>query len=157
MRFSNLFTLLLFCFSSFIFAQQYGNEGYGNNGYGRGGSGYNGTSQNTYSQPSSSEEKSPLEMVDALMIKLKPALILDGLQEVAIKQILLDDAKARGIVIKKENDEEAKFKEIQALNKKVDIQVLSILNDDQKEKYKEFKEDLKNPKKSKKKDKKSVE
>ena len=154
-----IYFILLFCFTTSVFAQQYGNNGYGNNGYGRGGSGYNGINQNSNSEQPRNEEKSPEEIVDVLMTKLTPTLNLDALQEVAIKQMLIDDAKSRGIVIKKETDKDAQFKEIQALNNKVDLGILSLLNSEQKEKYKVFKENKgnsKNEKKSKKKNKKET-
>jgi hypothetical protein len=145
MKYLKTFSIVLLSFSLTSIAQV------SNNGFNRGGFGPSGQRPATFD----GDEKSASEQIDDLMIKFKEALNLDALQEVAIKQILLDDSKYRGIVIKKETDEEAKSKELQALNNKVDTSILALLNPEQQEQYRLFKErkgKTKSVKKSKKKE-----
>jgi hypothetical protein len=94
--------------------------------------------------------KSRAESVDKYMVKLKEALNLDELQEIAIRNEVLAHAKNVDIVMKKEDNQEDKAKEIKALFDKNDVTINSYLNKEQKEKYVIFLANWKNKKKDKK-------
>lgn len=132
---------------------QYGNSGYGN-GYGNsygGSGGMNRMNGGGMSQDRSHDKPKeiPVEVtVGKIMEKLKTELKLDALQEIAISNVLTESIKTQGVLIKAESSQEQKIKEIQALSETTDRKVKEFLNDDQKEKYKVFKEESNNPKKS---------
>lgn len=134
---------------------QYGNSGYGN-GYGNsygGSGGMNRMNGGGMSQDRSHDKPKeiPVEVtVGKIMEKLKTELNLDALQEIAISNVLTESIKTQGVLIKAESSQEQKIKEIQALSETTDRKVKEFLNDDQKEKYKVFKEESNNPKKSRK-------
>jgi hypothetical protein len=134
---------------------QYGN-GYGGGGYGGGyGSGYGSGRMNSSMDQSRSQEKPkeiPVEeTVGKIIEKLKPALTLDALQEIAISNILIESIKRQGVILKQETNQSDQMKDIKILSENTERKVVELLNDDQKEKYKVLKEESKNPKKSKKK------
>ncbi len=134
---------------------QYGN-GYGGGGYGGGyGSGYGSGRMNSSMDQGRSQEKPkeiPVEeTVGKIIEKLKPALTLDALQEIAISNILIESIKRQGVILKQETNQSDQMKDIQILSENTERKIVELLNDDQKEKYKVLKEESKNPKKSKKK------
>nr|WP_314896004.1 hypothetical protein [uncultured Flavobacterium sp.] len=134
---------------------QYGNNGYGGGGYGGyGGNGYGSGRMNSSMDQGRSQEKPkeiPVEeTVGKIMVRLKPALVLDELQEIAIANILTESIKQQGVILKQETNQSDQIKNIQILSENTERKVVELLNDDQKEKYKVFKEESKNPKKSKK-------
>jgi hypothetical protein len=135
-----------------IFAQ-YGNNSYGGGGYGR--NGYGSGRMNSGMDQTRSQEKPkeiPVEeTVGKIMIRLKPALVLDELQEIAIANILTESIKQQGVILKQETNQSDQIKNIQILSENAERKIVELLNDDQKEKYKVLKEESKNPKKSKKK------
>ncbi|MFV5695587.1 hypothetical protein ACM55G_09160 [Flavobacterium sp. LB3P122] len=137
---------------------QYGNNGYGGGGYGGnsyGGNGYGSGRMNSSMDQSRSQEK-PKEIpaeetVAKIMEKIKPALSLDALQEIAISNIFIESIKRQGVILKQETNQSDQMKDIQILSENTERKIVELLNDDQKEKYKVLKEESKNPKKSKKK------
>ena len=146
-------SILIFAFvllSSNIISAQYGNGGY-NNGYGSNRRMNSGMDQTrTQEKP----KEIPVEVtVGKIMERLKPELILDELQAIAISNILNESIRTQGILIKAEVSQEDKIKNIQALSETTDRKIMELLNKNQKEKYIALNEEAKNPKKSKKKSK----
>jgi hypothetical protein len=132
---------------------QYGNNGYGGGGYGGNGYGGSGRMNSGMNQVSHDSPKEiPVEeTVGKIMIKLKPALSLDELQEIAISNILIESFRSQTAIIKSKNSSDAdKAKEFQTLSEITERRVNELLSSDQKEKYIVFSEESKNPKKSKK-------
>lgn len=95
-------------------------------------------------------DKDRNEFVDKYLIKLKAALNLDELQAIAIKNEILSNSKNIDIVMKKEDSNEAREKEVKALMDKTEVVINSYLNKEQKEKYLIFKTNKKEKKKDKK-------
>lgn len=127
---------------------QYGNNGYGGNGYGGSGRMNSGMNQVSHDNP---KEIPVEETVGKIMIKLKPALTLDELQEIAISNILIESLRSQTAIIKSKTSSDAdKVKEFQTLSEITERRVNELLSSDQKEKYIIFSEESKNPKKSKK-------
>lgn len=130
---------------------QYGNgygNGYGGNGYGNGGR----MSQmnSGMSQEREKPKEIPIEVtVGKIIERLKTAVNLDELQVIAISNILTESLRSQGIIIKQENSQVDKIKDMKALSEITDSKVMVLLNKDQKEKYLAFAEEMKNPKKSK--------
>lgn len=127
---------------------QYGNNGYGGGGYG--GSGRVNSGMNQDRSQDKPREIPAEETISKIMLKLKPAVGLDELQEIAISNILLESIKRQGIILKQETNQSDQMKDIQILSENTERKVVELLNEDQKEKYKIFSEESKNPKKSKK-------
>ena len=130
---------------------QYGNgygNGYGGNGYGNGGR----MSQmnSGMSQEREKPKEIPVEVtVGKIIERLKIAVNLDELQVIAISNILTESIRSQGIIIKQENSQADKIKDMKALSEITDSKVMVLLNKDQKEKYLAYAEEMKNPKKSK--------
>jgi hypothetical protein len=139
-------TFLLF-FSQITFAQ------YGNGGYGSNGNPYGNNSQRGQDFPADKPKPVPVEeTVSKVMVKIKEALNLDALQEIAISNLITDNLKAQGVVMKREGvSDEDKMKDLQVLAETTDRKVKEFLNPDQKEKYIVFCEESRNPKSKKKK------
>ena len=95
-------------------------------------------------------EKDRNEFVDNYLTKLKTVLNLDELQAIAIKNEILTNSKNIDIVMKKEDSNEVKEKEVKALMDKTEVVINSYLNKEQKEKYLIFKANKKEKKKDKK-------
>ena len=75
---------------------------------------------------------------------------MDELQAIAIKNEILTNSKNIDIVMKKEDSNEVKEKEVKALMDKTEVVINSYLNKEQKEKYLIFKANKKEKKKDKK-------
>jgi Spy/CpxP family protein refolding chaperone len=147
-------TVLFVCFlflSVNTISAQYGN-GYGGNGYG-GGSGYGGNSygrSNQMGQMSQSSQQSapkpiPAEVTAAKIVEYyKKELSLDALQEVVLTNIYTKSLKKQDALIKKESSDEDKEKEFKVLGEMTDLEVMQILNKEQKAKYQILSEDRKN-------------
>jgi len=141
-----LFVLALMLLSINTVSAQYGNNGYSNGGYG--GSGR--MNQMNQERSQDKPKEIPVEVtIGKIMEKLKPELNLDALQEIAISNVLAESLRTQGILMKAESSQEQKILEFKALSETTDRKVNEFLNEDQKIKYKVFKEDSKNPKKSK--------
>ncbi|MFV5686768.1 hypothetical protein ACM55I_15130 [Flavobacterium sp. GB2R13] len=147
----SLFVTAFMLLSINTISAQYGNSGYGGGGYGRNGYGSgrmnSGMDQNR--TPDKPREVPVEETVGKVMERLKPALVLDELQEIAIANILTESIKQQGVILKQDTNQSDQMKDIQILSENTERKVVELLNDDQKEKYKVFKEESKNPKKSK--------
>ncbi|KIA85561.1 hypothetical protein [Flavobacterium sp. AED] len=147
----SLFVTAFMLLSINTISAQYGNSGYGGGGYGRNGYGSgrmnSGMDQNR--TPDKPREVPVEETVGKIMERLKPALVLDELQEIAIANILTESIKQQGVILKQDTNQSDQMKDIQILSENTERKVVELLNDDQKEKYKVFKEESKNPKKSK--------
>ncbi|WP_310382029.1 hypothetical protein [Flavobacterium sp.] len=92
-------------------------------------------------------EKMNKETVEKSVAVLKTDLKLDALQEIAIKQIVTETFKTRGIIMKKEENQEKKLSALQALSETTKTKILALLNNDQKTKFLEKKDDAKKKKK----------
>ncbi len=139
--------LTISIFSINLIHAQYG-YGYGN-GYGYGMN--RGMSQMDQT-PDKPKEIPAEETATKVLEKLKPELNLDALQEVAIKNVLIENIKSQSAIIKSESISQGdKSKEIQALNEVTDRRIKEYLNEEQKETYKSLKEKGQTNKKSKKK------
>lgn len=123
------------------------------NNYNRYGGGANRNFNRDYSSPKAPTteeiERAKANQIDQIMIKLKSSLTLDDLQFIAIKNEITSNSKNIDIVMKKEDSEEDKSKEIKALRDRTDLVINSYLNKAQKEKYIALKEESKNGKKNK--------
>jgi hypothetical protein len=140
-------TFLLF--SVQITFAQYGNGGYGNGGYG--GNPYGNNSRRGQDFPADKPKQVPVEeTVAKVMVKIKEALNLDALQEIAISNLITDNLKAQGIVMKREGvSDEDKMKDLQVLAETTDRKVKEFLSPEQKEKYIVFCDESRNPKSKK--------
>lgn len=119
----------------------YGGNGYGGNGYGSGRS--NQMNQMPASQPSA-PKPIPVEVTaDKIVAYYKKELNLDALQEVVVKNIYIKSLKKEEILIKKEISDDEKKEEFKVLSEMTDMEIIQILNKDQKEKFKNMTEDKK--------------
>jgi hypothetical protein len=137
---------LLFSFlilSSAAFAQNFNQNGYGvNQDLGR---------NSSPSKPSQQDiDENNSKQLDRFMEQLKKELSLDELQTIAIRNEVNTNRKNVEILMKKENSEEEKSKQIKAMMDRTDVTINSYLNKDQKEKYKILTEKMKSGKKIKK-------
>ncbi|TDE30308.1 MULTISPECIES: hypothetical protein [Flavobacterium] len=148
--FQSLLIIAFVLLSTNIISAQYGNGGYGN-GYGNGyGSNRRMNSGMDQSRAQDKPKEIPVEVtVGKIMERLKPELILDELQVIAISNIFNESIRTQGMLIKAEVSQDEKIKNIQALSESTDRKVMELLNKDQKEKYIVLNEEAKNPKKSK--------
>jgi len=153
----SLLIFIVVLFTSNEVSAQYGNSGYGNSGYGNSGYGNrggnnrdmnNGMQQQTPEKP----REIPVEVTVAKIIEqIKSPLNLDELQVIAISNILSENIRTQGMLIKAEVPQEAKMDNLKALAEVTDRKIMDLLNADQKEKFKVLNEEGKNPKKAKKK------
>jgi hypothetical protein len=136
-----LFSLLIL--SSAGFAQNFNQNGYGvNQDLGR---------NSSPSKPSQQDiDENNSKQLDRFMEQLKKELSLDELQTIAIRNEVTTNRKNVEILMKKENSEEEKSKQIKAMMDRTDVTINSYLNKDQKEKYKILTEKMKSGKKIKK-------
>jgi len=136
-----LFSLLIL--SSGAFAQNFNQNGYGvNQDLGR---------NSSPSKPSQQDiDENNSKQLDRFMEQLKKELSLDELQTIAIRNEVTTNRKNVEILMKKENSEEEKSKQIKAMMDRTDVTINSYLNKDQKEKYKILTEKIKSGKKIKK-------
>lgn len=126
MNFRNFFYILFLVLTTNAFAQY--NNPYGSN--------INNNYPTTPSKPSAETlEKEKTERINKYVDKLKTELSLDELQFVAIKNEIISNNRNIKIVLKKENSEEAKAKEVTYLVSKLHENIKQYLNEDQKEKY----------------------
>lgn len=134
-----LFALFLFLSANTISAQY-------NNGYG-GGNGYGGRSNQMNQMPASqpsAPKPIPVEVSAAKIVAYyKKELNLDALQEVVVNNIYVKSLKKEEILMKKEISDDEKKEEYKVLSEMTDMQIIEILNKDQKEKFKNMAEDRK--------------
>lgn len=92
------------------------------------------------------------ETVQKIMENLKPELNLDALQEIAIANVYSETLKSNNAVMKNEKlSQEEKSNELKVLFEIGDRKINEYLNEEQKEKFKIFKENKGKKKKEKKK------
>jgi hypothetical protein len=121
---------------------QYYNNGYGNNGYGNGGRmGQMNQMSQLPTQQSAPKPPSNEETASKVIDNLKAELTLDALQEIAVKNILIESLNAQGIIIKKETSNESKGEDLKVISENTDRKILELLNPDQKELYKKIVKD----------------
>jgi hypothetical protein len=150
--FKTVFFVIFLFLSVNTISAQYSN-GYGGGGYGGGGNGYGGNSygrSNQMGQMSQSNQQStpkpiPAEVTAAKIVEYyKKELNLDALQEVVLNNIYTKSLKKQDALLKKESSDEEKAKEFKVLGEMTDLEVMQILNKDQKAKYQILSEDRKN-------------
>ena len=141
-----IFTVVLF--TSNEVSAQFGNGGFGNRGGNNRGMNSGMQEQQTPEKP----KEIPIEVTVAKIIdQIKSPLNLDELQVIAISNILSENMRTQGMLMKAEVSQEAKMDNLKALAEVTDRKIINLLNADQKEKFKVLNEEGKNPKKSKKK------
>jgi hypothetical protein len=137
--------ILLFSMQSIV--AQYGQGGYGQGGYGQGGmgqSGYGGNPNMQNQQRSQPKEPAIEETVKKVMDRINEQLKLDELQVIAVSNIITECIKKQNAILKKEDGgNEEKANELKAISEKMDLDILILLNKDQKAKYKLMSEDSK--------------
>ena len=145
--------ILLFSMQSIV--AQYGQGGYGQGGMGQrgmgggmgqdgmgGGMGGNPNMQNQ--QRSQPKEPAIEETVKKVMDRFNEQLKLDELQVIAVSNIITECIKKQNAILKKEDGgNEEKANELKAISEKMDLDILILLNKDQKAKYKLMSEDSK--------------
>ena len=161
MKLTRIFTLGVLLFLGQYSFAQYGGYGYGN-GYGNGyyGSGYGRSSQmggmQDMQQSSKPKEVPVEETASKIMEDMTEALKLDALQELAIKNVIIESINLQGILSKNESmGQEAKIEEYKSLSENTNKKINSFLNPDQQEAYKVYLEErgkASNKKKKKKKE-----
>jgi hypothetical protein len=139
---------LIILFSIQTLSAQFGQGGYGQGGYGQGGNGGNTMgrqNQQMGNQNRTQTVKEPPieETVKKVVDRLKTQLTLDELQVIAISNIITENIKKQNTVLKKEDNNEEKVSELKAISEKTDLDILILLNKDQKTKYKLLAEDAK--------------
>ena len=109
------------------------NNGFGNNGR------MNQMNQ-MGSGPTQSAPKPPSneETATRVMESLKADLNFDALQEIAIKNLLIESLNAQGVIIKKDGSNESKSEDLRVISENTDRKILELLNPDQKEIYKKI-------------------
>lgn len=147
--FKTVFFIAFLLFSANTISAQY-NNGYGGGGYGGNGYGNNsygsGRSNQMSQLPStpSAPKPIPVEHTAAKIVAYyKKELDLDALQEVVVNNIYIKSLKREEILSKKEISDDEKNKEFDVLSEMTDMQIMEILNKDQKEKFKNMVEDRK--------------
>ena len=141
--------ILLFSMQSLV--AQYGQGGYGQGGYGQGGMGQGGMGGGMGGNPNMqnqqrSQPKEPAieETVKKVMDRYNEQLKLDELQVIAVSNIITECIKKQNAILKKEDgSNEEKANELKAITEKMDLDILILLNKDQKTKYKLMSEDSK--------------
>lgn len=123
-----------------------GGMGQGGMGGGMGGGMNGGMNGNRNMQPQRSQPKEPAieETVKKVVDRLNQQLKLDELQVIAISNIITENIKKQNAIIKKEEGgNEEKANELKAIAEKMDLDIMILLNKDQKAKYKLLAEDAK--------------
>lgn len=124
----------------------YGQGGYGQGGYGQGGMGNGMVGNPNMQNQQRSQPKEPAieETVKKVVDRLNEQLKLDELQVIAISNIITQNIKKQNAIIKKEDGgNEEKATELKAISEKMDLDIMILLNKDQKVKYKLLAEDAK--------------
>ncbi len=89
-------------------------------------------------------EKEKGKSIQRSITRLKTDLELDELQVIAISNIITQNVKKQNAILKKEEgSNEDKTNELKAISEKMDLDIMILLNKDQKVKYKLLAEDAK--------------
>jgi hypothetical protein len=139
-----LFVAFLLLSANTISAQYGNGYGGGSNGYGSNGRS-NQMSQMSQSNQQSAPKPIPAEVTAAKVVAYyKKELNLDALQEVVVTNIYTKSIKKQeALFLKKEMSDEDKSKEFKVLSEMTDLEVMQILNKDQKAKYRNLIEEQK--------------
>jgi hypothetical protein len=139
---------IIILFSIQTLSAQYGQGGFGQGGFGQGG--FGGNQMGNQNQQMGNQNRTPTvkeppieETVKKVVDRLKTQLILDELQVIAISNIITENIKKQNAVLKKEDNNEEKVSELKAISEKTDLDILILLNKEQKTKYKLLAEDAK--------------
>ena len=146
--------LLVLAFITISFNAAFAQYGYRNGyGYGNGYGNNYGMGMSQVEQNAMKPKEIPVEVTVAkIMEKLKPELQLDELQTIAIGNVYSDIVKSQLAIIKDEKlRQEEKSEEIKTLAEISDRKVNEYLSEEQKQKFKAFKEKKGDNKKEKKK------
>lgn len=133
------FSFLVFLIAFNMISAQYGNQGM-NGGMQRGAGSQNYPNEHNSKTPEQIQ-KERAEFITKTLEKLKKELTLDALQEIAIKNELIANFKEMDIVMKSESAQEDKITQIESASKRMDYNINSFLNTEQKEKYKKYVEE----------------
>ncbi|MDH4402633.1 MAG: hypothetical protein QE264_00140 [Flavobacterium sp.] len=135
-------SIKIICSLILLFSMQSLVAQYGQGGYGQGGMGGNPNMQNQ--QRSQPKEPAIEETVKKVMDRYNEQLKLDELQVIAVSNIITECIKKQNAILKKEDgSNEEKANELKAITEKMDLDILILLNKDQKTKYKLMSEDSK--------------
>ena len=138
--------ILLFSMQAIVAQYGQGYGGYGQGGYGQGGmgGGMGGNPNMQNQQRTQPKEPAIEETVKKVLDRLNTQLKFDELQVIAVSNIITDCIKKQNSILKKEDgDEDEKTNELKAISEKMDLDIMILLNKDQKEKYKLLSEDAK--------------
>ena len=149
----SILTVLFIALFSNTVSAQFGNGGF-NNGYGNNNGNRRMNSSMDQNRTQEKPKEIPVEVTVAKIIeRIKPELLLDELQVIALSNILNESIRTQGLLMKAETSHELKVENLKVLSEVTDRKIMELLNKDQKEKFVELNEAAKNPKKSKKKSK----
>lgn len=123
-------------FSMQVLLAQFGQGGYNGNQMGN--------RMGNQSIPETVKERPIEETVNKIIEKLKTQLSLDELQVIAISNLITENLKKQNAILKKEGSNDDKTSELKAASEKTDLDILILLNKDQKVQYKLLSEDAKN-------------
>lgn len=138
--------ILLFSMQAIVAQYGQGYGGYGQGGYGQGGmgGGMGGNPNMQNQQRTQPKEPAIEETVKKVLDRLNTQLKFDELQVIAVSNIITDCIKKQNAILKKEDgDKDEKTNELKAISEKMDLDIMILLNKDQKEKYKLLSEDAK--------------
>ena len=141
--------IVLFSVQSIIAQYGQGYGGYGQGGMGQGGmngmgGGMGGNPNMQNQQRTQPKEPAIEETVKKVLDRLNGQLKFDELQVIAVSNIITDCIKKQNAIIKKEDgDNEEKTNELKAISEKMDLEIMILLNKDQKAKFKLLSEDAK--------------
>ena len=143
-------SILILLFSMQSVSAQFGQGGMGGGmgqggmGQGRMGNGMGGNPNMQNQQRSQPKEPAIEETVKKVVNQLNEQLKLDELQFIAISNIITENIKKQTAIIKKEEGgNEEKANELKAIGEKMNLDIMILLNKDQKVKYKLIAEDAK--------------
>lgn len=149
----SILTVLFIALFSNTVSAQFGNGGF-NNGYGNNNGNRRMNSSMDQNRTQEKPKEIPVEVTVAKIIeRIKPELLLDELQVIALSNILNESIRTQGVLMKAETSHELKVENLKVLSEVTDRKIMELLNKDQKEKFVALNEAAKNPKKSKKKSK----
>ena len=152
MKSIKIISILILLFSMQTINAQFGQGGYGQGGMGQGGMGQGGMGQGGFGgnpnmqnqQRSQPKEPSIEEITKKIVNRLNEQLKLDELQIIAVSNIVTENVKKQNAILKKEEGgNEEKVNELKAISEKMDLDIMILLNKDQKAKYKLLTEDNK--------------
>jgi hypothetical protein len=135
MKTSKIIISSVLLFSMQVLMAQFGQGGYSGNQMGN--------RMGNQSMPETVKERPIEETVTKIVERLKIQLSLDELQVIAISNLITENMKKQNAILKKEGSNDDKTSELKAASEKTDLDILILLNKDQKAKYKLLSEDAK--------------